>query len=337
MKNFHIITEKEDLDAMMDEIFLTDMFKDCIREEGNLLHDLWNILTDRPAIFYDPTYPEIERHHFTSWMGCVQRREYDNPYIHDLHILHEIFHHHSMKYTPDVSFAKWHEKMCFNEYLTATVSEAFIYYLLPDLREKTFDFEIWVDRFIEGNDKAFEDKYEILLSRYKTAKEGGEINFGEVLVLLQGERIKAMQTPNPWDFCQMQLHTFSEQNFNFSLVWKDNWRVVESHMKDMIEEYQAAETADDRAWVAMNHIEWLNEKSQLEGSTHNCIPFEKEAYQFYDKDQDIYIKGGNHLFKAAIPVTEDVYTNENLTEAQKALEKAGYQQVNDLMNRIEDE
>jgi len=42
-----------------------------------------------PRAFFEMDRPEIEHAHFTSMFNAIHARQYDNPYVHDLFVLHE--------------------------------------------------------------------------------------------------------------------------------------------------------------------------------------------------------------------------------------------------------
>jgi len=312
MKNLTIVTEEKEFDDLLERIFLTEEFRNEVKNPDSYLAYVFNKLKKRPVIFYEPS-GDIERHHFLAWMGCVQWREYENNTIHDLHMLHEILHVATMQYQYENNFCKWHKKMCDNEYEVATASEAYIYMVMPEIREKSFPFEIWVDRFFDYRIEESIKKYTppsrdhgVLaylienLIHDSTGKEGRRTNSSwRLFQTLVEMRKSAMVNPDPWDFIEMQIHTFARQNVEFSIAWKDNWLKVERHMAEMLRRFKEASHEEARKRVLKDHISWLQDIGHARHylSRHDFTPFHKEALAFARADQDIYRRGGNHFLE----------------------------------------
>ncbi len=201
----------------------------------------------------------------------IQHREYDNPYIHDLHWLHELYHFSTMKYDGNQSFSDWHMKMCLNEADAALTSEAYIYDLIPGLREKTFGFEIWYDRFSKKK-----PQYAIL----HMSKVDFDFQKTALYASLYDLRQKAIRNPNPFDFQQMQIAIYARQNFEWSLTWQKSWREVETHMSQY---YQ---------WNDIDfHLDWVY------AHMTNEIPFYNEAVVFRKILDETHKRGGNQILK----------------------------------------
>lgn len=311
MKNLVRFTTFDETLAFLKSNFKTDLFKKYADRHAHPVCDLLIKAAHRPLIVYDYEDYRLEGSHFTTWMGAIQRRHYDNPYIHDLYWLHEIHHFATMTYDPDVSFARWHKKMSENEYHSALFSEAWVYFVMPELREHTFDFEIWVDRFIEEErrDEYTVDSYESrsyadhekavkclhVLDNVRLAYELDEPLYynsaGLAYQALYQERKYVMRMPNPDDFIEMQISIFAKQNLEWSLTWQNNWRKVEAQMADMLERHAKGEDTSD-------HIAWLEEMAK--GSIEEVgamIPFYDEAEVFADVLADIHARGGNQILK----------------------------------------
>ena len=306
MQNLKRYSAPEDIRKVLMETFRTDMFKDEIeRGDETLLGTLVNETCKRPLAIYDFNRYDLEGSHFTSWMGAVQRRPYyTNDYIHDLHWTHELAHFATMPYDPSLSFAQWHEKMSLNEYEAALDSEAFIYMAMPDLRRKTFEFEIWVDRFLDPERMTSEWRRNLdiigdhslgdILGGVTDIQDGvccyGGDQYDIVRTSLYQARQRAMMTPRPWDFVEMQIGIYAKQNIEWTLTWQNSWRKVEEFMHEMHQRHHKGEDTDDF------YFNWISENS--EGSYSEIgftLPFRQEAKVFAAVLQDIRQRGGNQI------------------------------------------
>lgn len=306
MKNLKRYSTSTEVRDVLTNLFKTEEFQNNLAKEGSLIHRLVEDASKRPLIIYDRDDEALESSHFTTWMGAIQTREYTNPYIHDLYWLHELYHFATMEYNPNTSFAQWHQKMSLNEYDSALVSEAWVYFEMPNLRDNTFDFEIWVDRFLNitfGSDNRWADYFPLkdavnlmrlhtkseILQRDPSSRAEGELTQVNLQLrqALHDARIQTMRTPRPWDFLEMQTHTFAMQNMEWSRVWKNSWRDVEQFMYDM---HLKHERGDDTSSL---HMEWLESKM---GASR--IPFHAEAVAFKNVLDAIHAKSGNAIMKS---------------------------------------
>lgn len=251
--------------------FLFTTFKTKEFRDSDAIEELVDKASERPLMVYSRTDELLEHAHFTAWMGMIQKRRYKNPYIHDLHWLHELYHFSTMKYDGNQSFSDWHMKMCLNEADAALTSEAYIYWLIPGLREKTFDFEIWNDRFSKKK-----PVYAIL------PRSDVDFDFQRTSLYasLYDLRSRAIRSPNPFDFQQMQIAIYARQNYEWSLTWQKSWREVESHMS----EYYETNDVDF-------HLDWIYKKMK------NDIPFYEEAFVFRKVLEETQKKGGNQILE----------------------------------------
>lgn len=296
MINIQRYTDPDEIREVLMSTFRTDMFKDEIEKgEDSLLGRLVNEVVKRPLAIYDFNRYDLEGSHFTTWMGAIQRRPYyKNDYIHDLYWVHELLHFASMTYDPDLSFAQWHTKMSENEYEAALVSEAYIYLTMPELRQHTFDFEIWVDRFFDDRVLAESRHY---LDNRRIERWMGQLDdpkkLGQMKHQLHLARRKAMTTPRPWDFVEMQISIFSKQNIEWTLTWQKSWRKVEAFMADMLAKHEAGEDTNEM------YFEWLSENAK--GSYQELgfmLPFRAEAQVFANVLADIRARGGNQILES---------------------------------------
>ena len=111
--------------------------------------------TQRQRFIGEMTDPRIERAHFSPWWNVLGRRTYENAAIHDLFYLHEMSHMAMLVYEDSMSWEAWAAKMADNEMLASLESETLVYLALPSLRAKSFDGQIWADRFLGEGEEAY--------------------------------------------------------------------------------------------------------------------------------------------------------------------------------------
>jgi hypothetical protein len=204
-------------------------------------------LSAHQLVFADMSDPEIEYPHFATWFGMTYRRSYADPAVSDLYYLHEIVHTVLLHYEPQPLFTAWYRKMNSIELSASLETECFVYLGVPGLREITFRDEIWVDRYL-----------------------GGQQRLGKSLRdVIRQDRYKAMQHPDPMDYCEQQIAAYARQNFEWANTWKlevspgrPAFLVVEEHMSAL----RAGAASIDA------HVEWL----ELLGE----VPFRTQAQLF---------------------------------------------------------
>lgn len=203
----------------------------------------------RPRLFFRYSHPAVEWSHFTTWMHAIALRDYDNPAIEDLYLLHELWHvviHHD---DPGADFMAWYRKMTTLEYQASLTSEVHAYFHMPGLRAAAFGFEIWADRFL------------------------GAPLTADLEAHIAAERLRAMRDPHPFDYAEQQIAAYARQNFRWASVWKDSWREVERAG------LRLSQTGDIDA-----HIGWLESKMLPPGGPGTAlpdrVPFPAEAVTF---------------------------------------------------------
>jgi hypothetical protein len=167
-----------------------------------------------PTVFAEMSDSELEYPHFATWFGMTYVRSYENAVISDLYYLHEIVHAVLLYYEEEPLFTAWYRKMNGIEFSASLETEGFVYIHVPGLREISFKDEIWADRYL-----------------------GGQRRLGDSLRdIMRQDRYKAMQQPDPMDYCEQQIAAYARQNFEWANTWKLDvedrpaYRVVEAHM-----------------------------------------------------------------------------------------------------------
>lgn len=218
----------------------------------------------RLPIFFTMDHPKIEWAHFTSYMGCIALREYDNPAISDLYYLHELVHSGTLMYKPEVDFYSWRTNTLRNELYASLISEAYVYFEVEGLRGKSFEHEIWVDRFL---------KEENWVKYYQKDPEAAQER-------LRSERKLISKNPNPFDFIEQQIAGYFHQNMEWAEIWRKIRVEIDEHMSAFV----------SGKITVQQHAEWVISKrdqtSPWGPPDQDNIPFFNEAclfYSFYDK------------------------------------------------------
>jgi hypothetical protein len=204
-------------------------------------------LSAHPAVFAEMSDPEIEYPHFATWFGMTYLRSYPDPAVSDLYYLHEIVHSVLLHYEQRPLFTAWYRRMNAIELSASLETECYVYLAEPGLRQLSFQDEIWVDRYL-----------------------GGEKRLGDSLRdVIRQDRYKAMQHPDPMDWCEQQIAAYARQNFEWANTWKLDvepgrpaFLAVEEHMSAL---RAGARSIDD-------HVAWLESFGE--------IPFRPQARLF---------------------------------------------------------
>ncbi|MFO0631385.1 MAG: hypothetical protein U0168_00895 [Nannocystaceae bacterium] len=203
-----------------------------------------------PSVFATMSDAELETPHFGTFFGMTYARHYDEPAVSDLYYLHEIVHAALLSFDPEQLFTAWYRKMNGIEFAASLETEGYVYMRIPGLREQSFKDEIWADRYI-----------------------GAQRRLGEgIFDIMRQDRYKAMQQPDPMDWCEQQIAGYARQNFEWAAMWRLDceldglrqpaYRHVEAHM--------AALRRGERS--PADHLRWLTAQGE--------VPFVDQARLF---------------------------------------------------------
>jgi hypothetical protein len=150
-------------------------------------------------------------------------------------------------------------------------SEVYAYFELPQLRDLSFDHEIWVDRFLISRWKCF----------YESSPEACQER-------LRRQRKLVSTNPNPFDFIEQQIAGYFHQN----IQWAEIWRAIVPKLTVQMYAYA------NRKITSQEHGDWLI--SQFDSEEYP-IPFFEQAQQFaeqYRKNKEIF---GNQKLIGRVP------------------------------------
>jgi hypothetical protein len=212
-----------------------------------------------PRFFAHSTNDKLERAHFSTWWNVIILRDYENPIVHDLYYLHEMCHAATMPYVGVIGREAFDEKMQRNELEASVLSEIAVYFEMKDLRDASFQHEIYADRFLKNSD----------LKRLWCANKDVAV---ETMRTMR-RHVMVSKPEADMDITEKWIRRFAEQNAAYMVVWSDRYREVEEHM----EEFQLLSSV---SWPEASafHRRWLEAK--MAEDPIDSIPFRQEAELF---------------------------------------------------------
>ncbi len=237
MKNELLLTNPNTIKVYVNSLWQSDLFIQASRDFYSFVYALVSKLSKNPVLFYDFSEPEIEKPHFTAWFRCIAHRTYDNPVIHDLYLYHELFHAVTLldraQLRNTCSRTSWAEQMIENELFASLESEVFVYIRMPELRKKSFEFEIWYDGIRALPFVANE------ISKYEESLKGYDIYTcvddlyrvqSPYLFYLQHHRSAALTLSKPDNPVHARMVEYAKQDQAWVEIWKNNARNVENFL-----------------------------------------------------------------------------------------------------------
>lgn len=283
MRAITLLASPQQVHEHVHALWRTDLFRRSHGDAGGFVRGIIDRFAALPRLFYDMSEPEIEASHFSVWFNAIARRPwYDNEAVSDLYYLHELKHAAGMTYQDGMPWNRWFTKMVSNEFEASFCTEVQAYFELPNLRERSFPFDIWADRFL--GDKTIRDSW-------ATCKGADSAGVAAFWAPLRARRKAVMVQPDPFDFIELQIRAYVEQNLEWVRIWQRSYALVESHMSGFV---GAAANSADWSSLLQSHQDWLVARSGT------GVPFRHEAEEFariYHANKARY--GNVHLSKTA--------------------------------------
>lgn len=251
VKNLKLLTNENEIRHFLDGQFRTREVRDAVSTQP-FLQDLLNLFVAKPRVVFDATDVTVERGNFTSWYNALALREYENPAVNDLYYIHEIAHIATMPYAPDVGFNAWKSKIFRNELEASVLSEAFIYFLAPELRGRSFAHEIWVDRYLRATPHP---------------------SLPEIHATLLVDRERIQTDPRTEDAQELRINDYQIQNEEWARIWRTRFGEVEAHMAEF-----ERSVIRDRVGAGQRHLAWIEARI---ASGKKPYPFPDEVEAFY--------------------------------------------------------
>ncbi len=260
MKNLTLCPTVHDVHREMRKLLRSPIFQQSY-DNGGYVYQAVDRYATIPRIMADMSDTHLEQAHFSVWWNVLTRRTYDNPVISDLYYLHEITHASDLAYVPELSFSGFKRKMQDNELTASVTSEIAAYFALPELRAQSFNFPIYVDRFLQ--DAAIKKRWhtdpENLIHELREKRR-------DIMLGLEADKL---------DDVELWIHRYAEQNEQWALIWRKRFREVESAMLTLRQDI--ATKPHQRAAALQKYVQWLT-SAQVCGQ--GDIPFPLEAEQF---------------------------------------------------------
>jgi hypothetical protein len=277
MRNVKFYVSAKEVTDHINSLWQSQEFIQSSQDENGLIYWLTQEMAKFPRIFAEMSDSSIEWTHFYSWMNVFTYRYYPNPVQSDLYWLHEFYHAITMKYKRNMEFAHWFRAMGENELEASLMSEVLVYYAFPTLRAKSFQFEIWADRFLKVNPGDGNFDFRNLNSRSAIDRSV------DLYTHIKKDRIRAMITPDPYDFAELQIANYTRQNLQWAIIWKNSFNRV----NELMCIFQDA-SSDHGSFIGMIYLAnnllmpENSPMSSLLGFEHfiNWVPFEAEAREF---------------------------------------------------------
>lgn len=284
MKSVVLLASPRSIHDHVRALWRTDQFRRS-HDAGGFVHEIIERFAALPRLFYDMSEPDIEASHFSVWFNAIaHRRWYDNDAVSDLYYLHEYKHAAGMTYQDGMPWNRWFTKMVSNEFEASFCTEVQAYIELPGLRERSFPFDIWADRFLR--DAA-------VMDQWVACDKGDAAALAEFWRPLRDRRKDVMVKPDPFDFIELQIRAYVDQNLEWVRIWQRNYPLVEAHMSQMI---GAVTNGVEWATLLGSHQQWLAERSD------RAVPFRPEAEEFAQVYHTNKARYGNiHLVAKAAP------------------------------------
>ena len=284
MKAVAALASRRQIHDSVHALWRTDLFRRSHDDAGGFVRAIIDRFAALPRLFYDMSEPEIEASHFSVWFNAIARRPwYDNDAVSDLYYLHEFKHAAGMTYQDGMPWNRWFTKMVSNEFEASFCTEVQAYFELPGLRERSFPFDIWADRFLGD---------EAIRARWATCNGEDDAAAAEFWAPLRARRKQVMVEPDPFDFIELQIRAYVEQNLEWVRIWQRSFPLVESQMSGFVD---AVARGADWSTLLQSHQAWLAVRSAA------GVPFRREAEEFariYHANKARY--GNVHLSKTAV-------------------------------------
>ena len=274
MKNFIFLHSGEEVFQYTEKLWQSDIFKKSMQEPDGYIRKLTTEFSKKPRLFFDMHKERLEMVHFSSWFHAIQHRyHYTDPVIHDLYYHHELMHLTTASYPgyTENEWDSWFEKMKENEFWCSLESECLIYFYLPELREKSFTFELWVDKFLYNPDcQVFFGQH----APYENS-QGKRVLDNIVQARLDCEIA-------PVTALDKMIADYTVSSRKWAEIWQENqvWLTVENHMKTYLT------MLEDNEYSAMQfHLNWIYE---LQNKNSDNIAFVEQAAAYSEVHQSLF-------------------------------------------------
>lgn len=188
--------------------------------------------------FYEPLAGE--RQMFSVWFAhAIGRRNYENPVLHDLYLLHDLLHAYTFIDAPGDTPSRWRARMRANEIMVSLETEVLVYARCPSLRAHSFPHPVWADRFLAaGGVRGTAADFGVPLN----ASERQLSTIAAIWPLetpsgwsgLWWARRRASLQPDPACLMEQAIAHYERQAAEEYAAWGRQWRQVERYRQDSL-------------------------------------------------------------------------------------------------------
>jgi hypothetical protein len=176
--------------------------------------------------------------------------------------LHEIIHLNTIRYDSRSDRYEWSGRSLSNELKATIETEVVVYFAVPLLRDKTFPFEIWADRFLVNKSllsKEYQDNHHFFSSDPKGFREA-----------LMKHRWHIRHNPTPGDKIEEMISGYTRRNDAWDQIWGEVYAEIELRMEEFEED-----CAKDRGAAIESLANWLRSKRRT-----GICPFQEQAEEY---------------------------------------------------------
>src|SRR5215813_11467478 len=116
---------------------------------------------------------------------------------------------------------------------------------MPGMREGSFTFDIWADRFL--GDTA-------IMARWAACNGTDSAAVAAFWAPLRARRKEVMVKPDPFDFIELQIRAYVDQNLEWVRIWQRSYALVETRMSALV---GTAANGTDWSSLLRAHQGWL--------------------------------------------------------------------------------
>lgn len=290
MKNLRGIAEKAEIIDFVGSLWKTDLFKSAHQDEGSFVRGIVNEYAYLPRLFAESSNDKLERAHFSTWWGVLMlRNDYENPYIHDLYLLHEMYHAGTMPYIPGIGRDAFAEKMQRNELEASVMSEIQVYFEMPELRALSFPHPIYADQFLEDDH---------MVSLWNSNRSVAR----ETIRTIRRD-IMTSKPEHLMSLTEVWVRRFVDQNTVWALIWTARYNEIEYRMSRLQDT-----SSYDRKLALQEHIDWLTRECARDAVDN--VPFREEAEMF-----EPFVAANKREYDKAMACAEQEASEEALEQA----------------------
>lgn len=188
------------------------------------------------------------------------------------------------------TFDDWRDHKLSNEMTATLTSDVLIYFYIPSLRSKTYNFTLWGDRFLQNkillsnfitNDEKLKQIKEI--SNEQLLKDDPEL-FIKVISDIKLKPFKENIPNDQLDLLELDNKSYEERSVEWCTLWKDTYKRMEDRLTQFQEEIAKIELSESinknelKLKALESYRDWLYKQDNDPSSTISIfVPFRDKA------------------------------------------------------------